>query len=67
MNENNLVLNDDKTHLIVMTNKSQSSKRNDVFLKAGNYTIHPTGSETLLGAHVCQNLKGRDYILDNKR
>ena len=46
--EYQLVLNDEKSHVMVFTNRANSSKRMDVFLKAGNYVIEPSESQSLL-------------------
>ena len=57
MSSNMLILNDDKTHLIVFTRKADSDKREDVYIEAGNHIIRPTATEKLLGCHVAQDMK----------
>ena len=44
MNSNKLVINDDKTHLMVMASKN-NKKRVEVSLQAGDYTIKPSETE----------------------
>ena len=63
MAANNLVINADKTHLVVMGTKSTVAKRKDVALIAGSHTISPSRTEKLLGGHVSQDLKWKHHIL----
>ena len=49
MNANKLVINPDKTHLMVMASKKNDRKRMEVSMKAGEFTINPTETEKLLG------------------
>ena len=65
MAANKLVINDDKTHLLVMGTKSMSDKRNLVTLQAGNHTITPTHKERLLGCVVSDNMKWRQHVLED--
>ena len=67
MAANKLVINDDKTHLLVMGTKSMAEKRNLVRIEAGNHTIMPSKQEKLLGCIVSDNLKWRHHILDNEQ
>ena len=41
MNGNKLVVNQDKTHVMVMGTKKMSENRKLVSMKAGDFTIHP--------------------------
>ena len=66
MNNNMLVINPDKTHLMVMGSKKADALRQQVCLRAGTYVIKPTENETLLGGHINQSLKWNQHILDNK-
>ena len=66
INGNKLVINPDKTHLMVMGPKKISAQRNQVTIQAGPYTILPTVSEKLLGGNLHQSLKWNDHIRDNK-
>ena len=65
MAANKLVINDDKTHLLVMGTKSMSDKRNLVTLQAGDHTITPTHKERLLGCVVSDNMKWRQHVLED--
>ena len=65
MAANKLVINDDKTHLLVLGTKSMSDKRNLVTLQAGNHTITPTHKERLLGCVVSDNMKWRQHVLED--
>ena len=49
MNANKLVINPDKTHLMVMGSKKDAAQRKRVYMMDGGFTIKPTGSEKLLG------------------
>ena len=66
INGNKLVINPDKTHLMVMGPRKISEKRSRVIIQAGPHTISPTVSEKLLGANLHQSLKWNDHIMDNK-
>ena len=65
MNSNKLVINPDKTHLMVMANKN-NNKRVEVSLQAGEYTIKPSETEKLLGGQLHQSLKWNKHLRDNK-
>ena len=66
MTANKLILNDEKTHLIVFTKKAHSDRREDVFIEAGKHIIKPTATEKLLGCHIAQDGKWKEHILNNK-
>ena len=42
MSSNKLVVNQDKTHLLVMGTKKMAAKRNEVSMRSGQFTINPT-------------------------
>ena len=54
MAANYLMLNNDKTHVMVFGKKSMTSALGDVSINTGNHTITPTNKETLLGGHIEQ-------------
>ena len=62
MTSNKLVINGDKTHLVVMGSKKMSRSRQAVSMKAGDFTIFPTETEKLLGCDINQNLKWKTHI-----
>ena len=66
MNANKLVINPDKTHLMVMAGKKDRAKIKDVTLMAGEFTIKPSESEKLLGAQLHQSLNWKLHIRDHK-
>ena len=66
MAANNLVINAEKTHLVVMSAKNLSARVRNVKLKAGNHTILPSISEKLLGGHISQDLKWKQHFLDSE-
>ena len=45
MNNNRLVINPDKTHMMVMGNKNVEPLRQQIIMMAGNFIIHPTKTE----------------------
>ena len=45
MASNKLVINGDKTHLVVMGTKATAAKRDEVTLQAGQHTTLPSSSE----------------------
>ena len=65
MAANKLVINAEKTHLIVMGTKATAGNRCEVALQAGDHTIRPTHSEKLLGGYISENLKWREHLLDS--
>ena len=65
MAANKLVINGDKTHLVVMGSTAHTAKRQEVRLQAGNHTILPSPNEKLLGGIISQDLKWRQHLLDN--
>ena len=66
MNANKLVINPDKTHLMVMADKKNSMKRKNVTIQAGEHTIKATEKEKLLGGLLHQSLKWNTHIRDDK-
>ena len=54
MNSNRLVINPDKTQLMVMARKKISLRRKEVTMKAGDFTIKPSETEKLLGGTTTQ-------------
>ena len=66
MNGNKLVINPDKTHLLVLDKRKKCSKRGDVSVRAGEFIIKPSETEKLLGCHLHQNLQFRHHIRDHK-
>ena len=63
MAANKLVINSDKTHLVVMGTKATAKHRAEVSIQAGQHMIRPTRVEKLLGGQVCEDLKWREHIL----
>ena len=64
MAANKFVINDDKTHLIVMAPRRMAEMRNNVFVKAGEFIIKPCESERLLGIRVHQSMSWNEHIRD---
>ena len=53
MAANQLVINAEKTHLVVMGTKKTAARRHEVILQAGDHSIVHTRTEKLLGANIC--------------
>ena len=66
MESNKLVINADKTHLLVMGTKRMNTSRQEVKLIAGDHMILPSETEKLLGCNVHQDLKWKNHIMTNE-
>ena len=62
MSANQLVINAEKTHLLVMGTKASAVRRNEVFLQADQHRILPTQNEKLLGGHISDDLKWKAHL-----
>ena len=67
MGDNGLVINDDKTHLIVMGTRKNAESRKNVKVETGSVTIEPDKTERLLGIHIHESLKYQEHCRDNKK
>ena len=65
MVDNKLVINYDKTQLLVMGTKSTAARQGEVFIQAGEQEITPAKSARLLVGHISEDLKWRSYLLDS--
>ena len=68
MNKNKLILNSDKTHLLVMASerKHQIHDNFGISLNTGKEIIEPQNDEKLLGATVSNNLSWKTHIRDSR-
>ena len=66
MNNNKLVINPDKTHMMVMGTKRVEPLRQQISMMAGNFLIKPTETDKLLGGHVHQSLRWNQHLTDSK-
>ena len=62
MNNNKLVINPDKTHIMVMGSRKSAVLRQQVSMMAGEFLIKPSETETLLGANIHQSLKWNQHL-----
>ena len=62
MASNKLVINGNKTTLLVMGTRSMDANRAQVALHAGNHTILPSTTEKLLGCDIHEGLKWGHHI-----
>ena len=67
LTDNKLKVNDDKTHLLVMTTRQKRRlvPTNTVNIVTPTATISPSSVERLLGAQVHQDLRWVEHILDS--
>ena len=66
MHANKLVINPDKTHLIVMGSKKHKNTRMGVSVNASGHIITPTETEKLLGGQLHQSLTWNFHLRDYK-
>ena len=66
MNANRLVLNPDKTHLIVMGSRRHRHARKEVSLVASGHVIKPSVTEKLLSGQLHESLTWNHHIRDTK-
>ena len=62
MASNKLIINAEKTHLIVVGTKNTAARRDEVSLQAGSHLIRPTRYEKLLGGIISEDLKWKSRI-----
>ena len=69
MGENKLVLNSDKTHILVMASSAKHRKYNNfgIFLDTGQEIIEPVQSEKLLGCQVSNDFRWNLHIRDSEK
>ena len=65
MAKNKLILNGDKTHLMVMASSKNHKRHGDygITLNTGNEVIEPSEHEKLLGAYISSDLTWKEHIL----
>ena len=66
MAANKFVINDDKTHLMVMAPRRLAGQRSEVKIVAGDYTIKSSESQKLLGVTLHQSMSWNEHIRDGK-
>ena len=64
MAANKLVINADKTHVMVMAPRRLASRRDEVVVKAGPFNIKPSESEKLLGINIHQSMTWNHHVRD---
>ena len=67
MGDNKLVINNDKTHLLVMGSKKDEAARKLVNIDTGTVVITPIETEKLLGINIHQSLKWHEHVVNNKK
>ena len=65
---NKLKVNDDKTHLLVMSTRQKRQHKNtsNMTINTPTAIITPSIVERLLGAQVHQDMRWREHLMDNK-
>ena len=64
---NKLVLNSDKTHLLIMATPFQHYQDFGITLNTGTETILPTYTEKLLGGFITNDFKFIEHLKDNEK
>ena len=68
LTDNRLKVNDEKTHLLVMTtDQKRRITQLDVVIQTPTEEIKPTTTEKLLGVNIHQNLKWHEYLQNNDK
>ena len=69
MGKNKLILNSDKTHLLVMTSSRNHRLHGnyDITLDTGNEIIEPRAEERLLGGIISSDLKWKSHVQDHQK
>ena len=69
MGKNKLILNSDKTHLLVLTSASNHRLHGNfnITLDTGNEIIEPRSEDRLLGGIISSNLKWKSHIQDHQQ
>ena len=62
-----MVINNDKTHLVVMGPKKGEAARKLVNIDSGTVVITPTETEQLLGNNIHQALKWQEHLVNNNK
>ena len=65
MGDNKLVINNDKTRLLVMGTQKYAALRSQVRIDTGTVIIKPVETEKLLGLNIHQNLKWKEHVISN--
>ena len=66
MNSNKLVINPDKTHLMVLGSRKMKAKRREVEIEAGSFRITPSECEKLLGGQLHQSMQCSMHLGDGQ-
>ena len=66
---NKLVLNSEKTHLLVMATPNQHKHNQDygITLNTGTEIIHPTYTEKLLGGYITNDFRFNEHLKENEK
>ena len=69
MSCNKLVLNQDKTHLLVMASKKkhQQNENFEITLDTGNEVIAQVDHEKMLGCHISSDFSWNEHVRDNEQ
>ena len=69
MSRNKLVLNSEKTHLLIMSSSMKHKKYDNfgIVLDTGQEMVEPVDNEKLLGCSISNNFKYDNHIRDNEK
>ena len=66
MAANKLVINDEKTHLMVMAPRRLAGRRDEVLVQAGEFIITPSETEKILGIRIHQSMTWNQHVKDGE-
>ena len=67
MRNNKLVINNDKTHLVVLGGPRHKELRQQVSIDTGTVGITPAETEKLLGLNIHQSMRWKEHIIGSKK
>ena len=65
--DNRLVINDDKTHLLVMATPKYADTRKEVRITTPTVNVKPVKTDKLLGIQIHESLKWKERVLSNDK
>ena len=66
MSANKLVVNRDKTHVLLLGSKKHAIARNNFYIMAGDHKVVLSAAERLLGGHIHESLMWKEHIIEGK-
>ena len=67
MRNNKLVINNEKTHLVVLGGPRHKELRQQVSIDTGTVGITPAETEKLLGLNIHQSMRWKEHVIGSKK